>query len=86
LRKHFDGELEIVGEQCGMHLTARLLKKARDIDIANRAAERDLWIWPLSIAYSGTPTLQGLMLGFGNVATQDIGRGVRLLREIVSSQ
>ena len=85
LRKHFDGELEVVGEQCGMHLTTRFLKKARDLDIAKRAAERNLWIWPLSAAYLGTPTMQGLMLGFGNVSTQDIGRGVRALREIVRS-
>ena len=84
LRKHFDGELEILGEPCGMHLSVQLLKKARDLDIAKRAAERNLWLWPLSAAYLGTPTMQGLMLGFGNVANQDISRGVRALREIVS--
>lgn len=86
LRKHFDGELEILGEPCGLHLTARLLKKARDLDIAKRAAERDLWIWPLSVAYLGTATMQGLMLGFGNVASQDIPRQVRALREIVKGE
>lgn len=83
LRRQFDGELEIVGDQCGMHLAVRLLKKTRDVDIAKRAAERNLWIWPLSSAYLATPTMQGLMLGFGNVSNQDIGRGVRTLREIL---
>jgi GntR family transcriptional regulator/MocR family aminotransferase len=84
LRKHFAEELEILGAQCGMHLSVRLPKGLRDVEIAKRAAERNLWVWPLSSSYLNTPAMQGLMLGFGGVATQDILRGVRALRETIA--
>ena len=84
LQKYFGDELEILGAQCGMHLSVRIRKGMRDVDIAQRAAERNLWVWPLSAAYLGTPTFQGLMLGFGGVATQEIPRGVRALREVIA--
>jgi GntR family transcriptional regulator / MocR family aminotransferase len=84
LQKYFGDELEILGAQCGMHLSVRVRKGMRDVDIAQRAAERNLWVWPLSAAYLGTPTFQGLMLGFGGVATQEIPRGVRALREVIA--
>jgi DNA-binding transcriptional MocR family regulator len=67
-----------------MHLSVRIRKGMRDVDIAQRAAERNLWVWPLSAAYLGTPAFQGLMLGFGGVATQEIPRGVRALREVIA--
>lgn len=84
LRKHLPDELEILGAQCGMHLSVRLPKGVRDVEIAKRAAERNLWVWPLSLAYLNTPAMQGLMLGFGGVATQDILRGVRALRDTIT--
>jgi GntR family transcriptional regulator/MocR family aminotransferase len=84
LGRYFEEELEILGAQCGMHLSVRLTKKARDLDIAKRAAARNLWVWPLSSTYVGPPALQGLMLGFGGVAIEDIPRGVRALREVVA--
>jgi GntR family transcriptional regulator / MocR family aminotransferase len=84
LRKYFGNELEVLGAQCGMHLSVRLPKGLRDVDIAKRAAERNVNVWPLSSTYLGTGALQGLMLGFGGVATQEIPRGVRALREVIA--
>ncbi len=83
LRKAFGDELEILGAQSGMHLTVKLPKGMRDRDIAARAAARNVWVWPLSPYFLGTRSFQGLMLGFGNVPTQEIPRAVRVLQEVI---
>jgi hypothetical protein len=52
-----------------------------------RAAERNLWVWPLSSAYLGTPTFQRLMLGFGVVATRTFSPpDVRCVKRLLVSQ
>jgi DNA-binding transcriptional MocR family regulator len=66
-----------------MHLTLGLPKPFSDIEIANRAARQNVWTWPLSPNYYGSEVRQGLLLGFGGVAKEDIPRGVRQLRRVI---
>ncbi len=83
IRKWFEEEFEIIGDQSGMHLTLGLPKPFSDIEIANRAARQNVWTWPLSPNYYGSEVRQGLLLGFGGVAKEDIPRGVRQLRRVI---
>lgn len=83
LRREFGDELEIVGDQSGMHLTVALPEGFNDIEIATRAAARGLWLWPLSPCYLGTPARHGLLLGFSGIPQREIPRAVKLLREVV---
>jgi GntR family transcriptional regulator/MocR family aminotransferase len=50
-----------------------------DVAIATRAAKDKLWLWPLSLCYTGKPR-QGFLLGFGNTPEDQMPQAVRRLR------
>lgn len=83
IRKGCGEEFEILGDQSGMHLTVAARKPMDDRAIAMRAAQRKLWLWPLSPYYLGPQARQGFLLGFAGVATEDIPRSVRLLLQVM---
>jgi GntR family transcriptional regulator/MocR family aminotransferase len=83
IRKLFGSELEIVGDESGMHLTVLLPAGMNDRQIAMRAASRNLWLWPLSPYYLGESPRHGFLLGFGGVSVDEIPRGVRLLHQVI---
>jgi GntR family transcriptional regulator/MocR family aminotransferase len=82
LREQFGDSVEIMGADAGLHLVTMLPRGIRDEELAERAAEERLWLFPLSQCYLGTP-LQGLILGFGSTPTRAIPGAVRHLRRIV---
>lgn len=84
IEKEFEGEVEILGAQAGMHLVAELPedREWNDIEIATAAAAKKVWLWPLSPAYVGERKRQGLILGFGNVAAEEIAGAVRVVRSV----
>jgi GntR family transcriptional regulator / MocR family aminotransferase len=43
--------VEVLGGEAGMHLTVALPDGSRDVEIAERAAGQNLWIWPLSLLH-----------------------------------
>jgi GntR family transcriptional regulator/MocR family aminotransferase len=81
--KNFGDEFEIMGDQSGMHLTVAAREPMDDRAIALRAAERKLWLWPLSPYYLGPQPRQGFLLGFAGVATEDIPRAVRQFLQVM---
>ncbi|HEX6496426.1 MAG TPA: PLP-dependent aminotransferase family protein [Acidobacteriaceae bacterium] len=83
IQKELAGQMEIVGAQAGMHLAVTFPAGISDVEIAQRAALQNLWIWPLSSTYQGAAPQPGLILGFGSTRTADIPRAVRKLRELV---
>jgi GntR family transcriptional regulator / MocR family aminotransferase len=83
LRREFGKLLEVQGAAAGMHLTATLPESYSDREIANRAGEKRLWVWPLSPYYLGKKPRQGLVLGFGSSHTNEIPRAVETLRSLV---
>jgi GntR family transcriptional regulator / MocR family aminotransferase len=85
IRKHFSTDLQIHGAKSGMHVTVTLPRGMRDREIAQRAAQQNLWLWPLSPMYLGTSPRQGLMLGFGGVSVQEIPRAVRLMQQVLEA-
>jgi GntR family transcriptional regulator / MocR family aminotransferase len=83
LRQEFGGMLELHGTEAGLHLTVTLPRGYRDGEIAARAAEQKLWLWPLSPAYLGKRVRQGFILGFGGVSVEGIPEAVRQLKTVL---
>jgi GntR family transcriptional regulator/MocR family aminotransferase len=79
---HFGSQLEIRGDEAGMFLSAVLPDGVPDREIAMRAAERGLRVYPLSRCYLTKPALSGFVLGYGGIRRDEIAAGVRTLREI----
>lgn len=82
IRKEFGSMVEVLGNEAGMHLTVTLPHGSRDVEIAERAARQDLWIWPLSPSYLGKAGRPGFILGFGSTPVAEIPRAVRKLRSL----
>jgi GntR family transcriptional regulator/MocR family aminotransferase len=78
-------EFGIVGEQAGMTLVVEFPRGLDDRAVARAATEAELWTMPLSWCYSGRPSRQGLVLGFGGTSVAEIRAGVRRLQEIIHS-
>ncbi len=74
--------VEVLGGEAGMHLAVALSDSSRDVEIAERAAGQNLWIWPLSRSYMGEMSRSGFILGFGSATVAEIPRAVRKLREM----
>jgi GntR family transcriptional regulator / MocR family aminotransferase len=75
--------LEIRGSAAGMHLTTVFRSNQDDVGFAERAAESNLWLWPLSTSYVTKNIQSGFVLGYGNVAKQAIPRAVEKLRVVL---
>jgi GntR family transcriptional regulator/MocR family aminotransferase len=84
--KELGSTTEILGAEAGMHLTVTLPEAHRDVEIAERAARQNLWIWPLSASYFGEASRSGLILGFGSTRVEEIPQAVRKLRKLLSAQ
>lgn len=78
--------VEMLGDEAGMHLAVTLRNGSRDVEIAERAARQNLWIWPLSPSYIGKAPRQGLILGFGSTTTTEIPNAVRKLRNLLAKK
>ncbi|MDQ2841883.1 MAG: PLP-dependent aminotransferase family protein [Acidobacteriota bacterium] len=85
IRREFDGSMEILGAEAGMHLVVTLPPGLADKEISARAAGEKLWIWPLSSAYIGKNARQGFILGFGSTRPEEMAQKVRHLRELLST-
>jgi len=77
--------LTVVRGEAGMHLVAMLPKGRNDREVSVRAARRGLWAMPLSSCYSGKPSRQGFVLGFGGTDVPEIREGVGKLRGVLES-
>ena len=83
LNKDLGGMVEVFGGEAGMHLAVTLKDGSRDLEIAQRAARQNLWLWPLSPSYLGDGVRQGFILGFGSTEVAEIPRSVRKFRNLL---
>jgi GntR family transcriptional regulator/MocR family aminotransferase len=83
IAEHLSDELEIHGDESGLHLAALLKNRGKDREIALRAAEKELWLWPLSPSYLNSNPRQGFILGFGGVPAAQMPKAARLFREVL---
>jgi len=66
-----------------MHLAVTLPQGLSDHEIANRAASKGLWLFPLSTSYLGESQRQGFILGFSNIAAEEMPRSVAQFRALL---
>ena len=79
--------VEVLGGEAGMHLAVILPNGSRsDLEIAERAARQNLWLWPLSPSYLGKVPRPGFILGFGSTAVGDIPPAVRKLGRLLGAK
>jgi GntR family transcriptional regulator/MocR family aminotransferase len=84
IRSELGSEVETPGAEAGLHLTITLPARCREIEIAERAAQQQLWLWPLSRYYTGRGAQPGFVLGFGSAGLKEIRPAVRKLRNLIS--
>jgi GntR family transcriptional regulator/MocR family aminotransferase len=85
VRKELGFGVDITGGQAGMHV-AITLKGICDREIADRAADQNLTLVPLSSSYLSKPTRQGFILGFGGVTAGQIPLAVCKLSSLLNSK
>jgi GntR family transcriptional regulator/MocR family aminotransferase len=83
IRKEFGSMVEVLGGEAGMHLVLTLPEGHRDREISQRAAARNFWLLPLSPAYAAAVSRQGLILGYGSTASEEIPGAVSKLRDLL---
>jgi GntR family transcriptional regulator/MocR family aminotransferase len=83
LERELGDELEIVGDEAGMHLATFLASNRNDREIAAKAAQQSLCLSSLSSLYLGTTPRRGFVLGFGNTKANAISQGVQHLKRLV---
>lgn len=76
--------VEVLGDEAGMHVAVTLPKGSHDLEIAARAAQQGLWLWPLSPSYLGKAARSGFILGFGSATIETIPRAIRKLRVLLT--
>jgi GntR family transcriptional regulator / MocR family aminotransferase len=84
LEKRFGDDLAIHGAAAGLHLCVTLPKGFHDLEVAAKAAEQHLWIWPLSSCYLECAPQQGMLLGYGNTPVEQVAKGVKQLQSVLS--
>jgi GntR family transcriptional regulator/MocR family aminotransferase len=77
IQREFGDGVKILGAEAGMHMTVTMPEGLHDVEIATRAAQNRVWLWPLSTSYLGTKKQQGFVLGFGSAPTEQIPQAVR---------
>ena len=85
LGKHVGGELEVLGAEAGMQLTALLPPGMSDVAVSTRAAALGVSVRPLSACYLKPPRRGGLILGYGGAGLRDIEAGVRVLKQVLAA-
>lgn len=88
LARHFGNKAEIIGQEAGLHVVARLRGQPRSERERARLAEASgIRLLPFSIASAdGRPADKRLLLGFGAMSPEELDQGVRLLFDICYGQ
>ena len=77
--------LRVIGGDAGMYVTVAMERVRHDDHrIAERAAQENLWLWPLSPGYQAKPAQHGFILGFGSTATPQIPAAIRHLCRVLA--
>jgi GntR family transcriptional regulator / MocR family aminotransferase len=85
LRRELPSLVHVAGDSAGMHLAVTLPKTLNDRELALRAIDESLWLWPLSPYYFQKPSQPGFILGFGSTTAAQIPAAVRHLRTLLHS-
>jgi GntR family transcriptional regulator/MocR family aminotransferase len=84
LGRELGPDLSVIGDAAGMHLAVTARPRWPDHVVALRAAQRGLWVMPLSSCYLGKPTRRGLVLGYGATTAAEMPSAVHRLRRVIA--
>lgn len=85
IERELNSSWKVFGADAGMHVALMLPPGMRDHEIARRAAQRGLWLWPLSSCYVGRRRRQGFILGFGSATSAAIPAAVHTLKAVATA-
>jgi GntR family transcriptional regulator/MocR family aminotransferase len=86
IERHASDILELrAAPEAGMRVAAQLSSPGDDRAIAQRAAEAQIFVHPLSIYYSGPEQRGGFVFGFASTKEDDIEPAVKMLASIIRS-
>ncbi len=86
ISRELGSAVDVFGGEGGLHLAVMLKHGGRDLEIADRAARQNLWLWPLSPSYLGDAQRSGFILGFGSTAAEEIPRAVRKISSLLAGK
>lgn len=72
------------GLEAGLHAYLALRPDLDPETIIARAATRGVIVYSLAPYYLGEPDRNGILLGYGGLALDDVARGARILAEVIS--
>jgi GntR family transcriptional regulator/MocR family aminotransferase len=85
LRETCDRWLEPLPSIAGLHLTARLKAHRDESAVIERAREEGVELDALRPYFAGTPTMRGLVLGYGVIRENAIDDGLRRLQRALAA-
>jgi GntR family transcriptional regulator/MocR family aminotransferase len=78
-----DSLAQLRGLDAGLHAYLELRADLPSQDVAQAARKRGVIISTLDSCYLGIPDRNGILLGYGGLAPQDVVRGAQILREVI---
>ncbi|MBP2196371.1 PLP-dependent aminotransferase family protein [Pantoea cypripedii] len=84
LMQQFGAKVPLLGGECGMHLVMQLPASLADITLVDQLIKTGYAPGALSGFYLGEEKQQGLVLGYGNTSTSQIGNAVAQLARLLS--
>lgn len=82
LKKHFNQQLSIIGEQSGLYVLVKVHVKRSEEWLIERAHLNGVKVYPTSIYYLHNHSKEAIMkLGFSNLTCEEIQLGVKLLKK-----
>lgn len=91
LTEHFGDAVEVQGSMAGLHVVVWFndIEAAREVDLASRAKERGIGIYPISGQFASEPIGEqrkaGFVFGYAALDVLEIGAGIARLAEVARS-
>ncbi len=83
IESHMRGMVAVMGANAGMHIMVLLPDGVDEWDVARRAAEAGVGVYPASPCYCGPGGPPALVLGYAAMAEEVIRRGIATLARVV---
>lgn len=83
LNKQFGNEVEVIGEQSGLHIVVKVKTHMTEDALISKALEAGVKVYPLSIYYADPKDIKEtkILLGFGGLSLSEIELGVKILKK-----
>ena len=83
IRMYMGKNVEVIGDDAGIHLVTLLPLRVDDVSASKEAAQSGISAMPLSSCYMKPPSRGGLILGYGGVSARQIREGTEKLATIL---